>query len=93
MVWGPASRPLPASSVRSATMSSMVACGSRVGLLWGRRERGLEGGFAFVGVAGDQAGDPALGDPVVAGDLRLGAAFDEYGGDDQASLRHLLKCR
>ena len=33
MVWGPASRPLPASSVRSATIRSMVAWGSRVGLV------------------------------------------------------------
>jgi len=53
---------------------------------------GFEGGLSFVGVALDEPGDPALGDAVVAGDLRLGAAFDEYGGDDQASLRHLPKC-
>jgi hypothetical protein len=32
-----------------------------------------------------------LGDPVVAGDLRLAAAFDEYGGDDQAGFRHPWK--
>ena len=54
---------------------------------------GFEGGVAVVGVALDKPGDPALGDAVVAGDLRLGAAFDEDGGDDQASLRHLRKCR
>jgi len=40
MVWGPASRPLPVSSVRRAMMRSMVGWGSRVGLVWGRRERG-----------------------------------------------------
>ena len=51
----------------------------------------FERGLAFEGVARDQPGDPALGDAVVAGDLRLGAAFDEDGGDDQASLRHQLK--
>ena len=43
---------------------------------------GFEGGVAFVGVALDEPGDPALGDSVVAGDLRLRSAFDEDGGDD-----------
>lgn len=51
----------------------------------------FEGGLAFGGVAGDEPGDPALGDAVIAGDLRLTAAFDEDCGDDQASLRHQLK--
>ena len=51
----------------------------------------VEGGVAFEGVAGDEPRYPALGDPVVAGDLRLAAAFDEYGGDDQAGFRHPWK--
>jgi hypothetical protein len=51
----------------------------------------FEGGLAFEGVAGDQPRYPALGDPVVAGDPRLGAAFDEYGGDDQAGFRQPWK--
>ena len=46
---------------------------------------------AFEGVAGDEPRYPALGDPVVARDLRLAAAFDEYGGDDQAGFRHPWK--
>ena len=40
MVCGPASRPLPARWWRSSMIRSMVAWGSRVGLEWGRRERG-----------------------------------------------------
>ncbi|PEG32987.1 hypothetical protein CQY20_33235 [Mycolicibacterium agri] len=52
---------------------------------------GLKRGVAFEGVAAHQPGDPGLGDAVIAGDLRLGTSFDEYGGDDQASLRHPLK--
>jgi hypothetical protein len=52
---------------------------------------GFEGRVAVEGVAGDQPRYPALGDPVVVGDLRLAAAFDEYGGDDQAGFRHLWK--
>ena len=52
---------------------------------------GFEGGVAFEGVAGDTPLYPALADPVVAGDLRLAAAFDEYGGDDQAGFRHPWK--
>ena len=52
---------------------------------------GFEGGVAVEGVAGDQPRYPALGDPVVAGDLRLAAAFDEYGGDDQAGFRRTWK--
>jgi hypothetical protein len=39
-------------------------------------------------VAGDQAADPALADAVGAGDLALGAAFDDDGGDDEACLGH-----
>jgi len=46
----------------------------------------LEGAVAVEGVAGDEPGYPALGDPVVAGNLRLAADFDEYGGDDQAGF-------
>ena len=52
---------------------------------------GFEGGVAVVGVAGDEPRYPTLGDPVVAGDLGLAAAFDEYGGDDQAGFRHPWK--
>ena len=48
-------------------------------------------GVAFEGVAGNQPRYPALGDPVVAGDLGLVAAFDEYGGDDRAGFRHPWK--
>ena len=91
MVWGPGSRPLPVNSVRRATMRSMVAWASRVGLVWGRSGAGFEGGVAVEGVAGDQPRYPALGDPVVAGDLGLVAAFDEYGGDEQAGFRHPRK--
>ena len=59
--------------------------------LLGSSGAGLEGGVAVEGVAGDEPGYPALGDPVVAGDLRLGAALDEYGGDEQAGFRHPWK--
>ena len=40
MVWGPASSPLLARVSRSSTIRSIVLCGSRVGLVCGRRERG-----------------------------------------------------
>ena len=52
---------------------------------------GFEGGVAVEGVAGGHPRYPALGDPVIARDLRLAAAFDEYGGDDQAGFRHPWK--
>ncbi len=48
-------------------------------------------GVAFEGVAGNQPLYPTSGDLVVADDLRLGAAFDEYGGDDRAGFRHPWK--
>ena len=47
---------------------------------------GFEGVVTFEGVAGDQPRNPALAGPAVAGDLGLAAAFDEYGGDDQAGF-------
>lgn len=40
MVWGPASRRLPVRVRRRSMMRSIVDCGSRPGLVWGRRERG-----------------------------------------------------
>ena len=43
---------------------------------------GLEGALAFQVVAGHQPADPALGDPILTGHLRLAAAFDDNGGDD-----------
>jgi len=57
----------------------------------GSSRAGFEGGVAVEGVAGDQPRYPALGDPVVVGDLGLAAAFEEYGGDDQAGFRHPWK--
>lgn len=44
------------------------------------------GGLSYV--AGDQLGDPALGDPVGLGDPGLAAALDDDGSDDQAGFRH-----
>jgi len=55
--------------------------------VWSARA-GLEGGLAFESVAGDQPGDPALGDPVAVGDLGLAAALDNDCGDDQTRFRH-----
>ena len=52
---------------------------------------GVAAGVAFEGVAGNQPRYPTLGDLVVAGDLRLGAAFDEDDGDDRAGFRHPWK--
>lgn len=40
MVWGPASSPVSVRVWRRAMIRSMVVCGSRVGLVWGRRDRG-----------------------------------------------------
>ncbi len=50
--------------------------------------RGLERGGAVAPVARDEPGNPALGDPVLAGHLGLGTAFNDNSGDDQASFRH-----
>jgi len=44
--------------------------------------------LALGAVAGDQAADPALVDAVRAGDLALGTAFDDDGGDHEAGLGH-----
>ncbi len=52
---------------------------------------GLERGVAFLVVPGDEFGDPAFGDFVVAGDLGLGAAFEDDCGDDQAGFGHPLR--
>jgi hypothetical protein len=48
-------------------------------------------GSSFKVVPLDQPANPGLGDPIGARDLGLAAAFDDDGGDDQASLRHPLK--
>jgi len=53
--------------------------------VWGT---GLERGGAVAPVARDEPGDPALGDPVLAGHLGLGTAFNGNSGDEQASFRH-----
>jgi len=49
---------------------------------------GLEGGLALGVVAGDELGDPALGEAVGGGDFGLGAALDDDGGDDQPGFGH-----
>ena len=54
----------------------------------GRRERGWNAASPSQAVAGDQPGNPALRDPILAGHLRLGAALDDNSGDHQASFRH-----
>jgi hypothetical protein len=87
MVSGPASRPAAVSLPRSSVISVTVAGGSPSGWSWAARA-GLERGLALGAVASDQAADPALVDAVSAGDLALGAAFDDDGGDDEACLGH-----
>jgi hypothetical protein len=42
MVWGQASRPLPTRARRMLMISSIVVCGSRFGLVCGRRDRGVK---------------------------------------------------
>lgn len=51
----------------------------------------MEGGFAFGGVLGHEAADPALGDAVGAGGLGLSLAC-EHGGDDKAAGGHGPAC-
>lgn len=49
---------------------------------------GLEGGLALEGVAPEQPGDPALGNPVAVGDLGLAATLNNDRSDDQTRFRH-----
>jgi hypothetical protein len=88
MVFGPLSSPVPAKVWRNSMVRSMVVCGRRAGLVCGRavsvvrrRPRPRIG-------SGRPAADPALRHPLITGDLRLRASFDDNGGDDEASLRH-----
>jgi hypothetical protein len=79
-------------------ISVAVAGGIAVGLVLGRRERGLERGFAVSVVAGFELVDPGAVDAVAGGDLGGGLAVDEQGGEDQAGLGHArtsasVRCR
>jgi hypothetical protein len=47
-----------------------------------------ESGLTLTAVAGHQAADPPLGNPILAGHLRLAAALDNNGSDEKTSLRH-----
>lgn len=89
MVWGPWSSPLLARSQRKPMIRSTVACGNRVGLVCGRRERGSNAA-SFESIAGEQLRDPPLRHPVLAGHLRLATTLNNDGSDDQAGVRHPL---
>nr|WP_245595495.1 hypothetical protein [Glycomyces tenuis] len=49
---------------------------------------GLECRSVLGAVSGDELGDPVRRDPVFAGDLGLGPALEDDGGDDQTGFRH-----
>ena len=89
MVSGPASRPAAVSSLAQLEdQLDDLAGSSAPGEVLGRRDRGSNAASPSASVAGDQLGDPALGDAVGRGDLGLGAALDDDGGDDQPGFRH-----
>jgi hypothetical protein len=71
LLWGAVSRGL-----------RVLLCGAGVGF----SGAGFESFCAFVFVACDEFGDPSFGDVVVAGDVGLGASFEDDGGDDQAGF-------
>jgi hypothetical protein len=87
IVSGPLSRPLLVSFSRSSMIRD-------AGLRQARR-RGVrparprpERAITFDPVASQQPRYPTLRNPVVTSHLRLAAALDDDGGDDQTSLRH-----
>ena len=48
----------------------------------------LERGLAFGAVAGEQLGDPALGDAVGPGGLGLATTLDDNSGDHKTGFGH-----
>ena len=93
MVCGPASRPCPAKSLRSQTISSAVLSGIARGEVIGRRDRGSNAASPsarYRATSRETQPWDTLGHAVLAGYLPLGTALGNDSGDDQARFRHPL---
>ena len=88
IVCAPLSWPSSSSSLRSATISFSKASGIRWGLRFGRRDRGVQPGFALGQEPLNEDLHPPPRHPVVPGDLALGAALAHNRRDHQPRHRH-----